>query len=108
EGEAPRTAHPKMLSNNKSESDRGRAALKGRVKEWEEERASAPVQANDERPTTNNAISVADVGSGAGFPGIPIKLYAPEVSLTLIESNHKKATFLKELARTLTLTDINI
>jgi 16S rRNA (guanine527-N7)-methyltransferase len=52
--------------------------------------------------------SLADVGSGAGFPGIPIKLWAPEISLTLIESNHRKATFLREIARALTLTDINI
>jgi 16S rRNA (guanine527-N7)-methyltransferase len=51
---------------------------------------------------------VADLGSGAGFPGIPIKLWAPNISLTLIESNQKKATFLRELARALTLTDINI
>ena len=54
------------------------------------------------------APAVADLGSGAGFPGIPIKLWAPHISLTLIESNHKKATFLREVARALTLTDINI
>ncbi len=54
------------------------------------------------------SCNVADVGSGAGFPGIPLKLWAPEISLTLIESNHKKATFLKELTRGLTLTDVNI
>jgi 16S rRNA (guanine527-N7)-methyltransferase len=52
--------------------------------------------------------TVADLGSGAGFPGLPIKLWAPEISLTLIESNHKKATFLREVARALTLTDVNI
>jgi 16S rRNA (guanine527-N7)-methyltransferase len=51
---------------------------------------------------------LADLGSGAGFPGIPIKLYAPEISLTLIESNHKKSTFLREVTRALILTDINI
>jgi 16S rRNA (guanine527-N7)-methyltransferase len=51
---------------------------------------------------------VADLGSGAGFPGIPIKLWAPNIALTLIESNQKKATFLREVARALTLTDINI
>jgi 16S rRNA (guanine(527)-N(7))-methyltransferase RsmG len=51
---------------------------------------------------------LADLGSGAGFPGIPIKLWAPKVSMTLIESNQKKATFLKEVVRALTLTDINI
>ncbi len=51
---------------------------------------------------------LADLGSGAGFPGIPIKLWAANIALTLIESNHKKATFLREVARALTLTDINI
>ena len=51
---------------------------------------------------------VADLGSGAGFPGIPIKLWAPNIALTLIESNQKKAIFLREVARALTLTDINI
>jgi 16S rRNA (guanine527-N7)-methyltransferase len=51
---------------------------------------------------------VADLGSGAGFPGIPIKLWAPNIALTLIESNQKKATFLREVARALTLTNINI
>src|SRR3984957_11600850 len=52
--------------------------------------------------------SVADVGSGAGFPGLPIKLWAPHLSLTLIECNHKKAAFLREITRALTLTDVNI
>jgi 16S rRNA (guanine527-N7)-methyltransferase len=52
--------------------------------------------------------SVADIGSGAGFPGLPLKLWAPRISLTLIESNHKKATFLREVVRALTLTDVNI
>src|SRR3984957_3652406 len=54
------------------------------------------------------APRVADIGSGAGFPGVPIKLWAPNIVLTLIESNHKKATFLREIARSLTLTDVNI
>jgi 16S rRNA (guanine527-N7)-methyltransferase len=60
------------------------------------------------RSSVVKGIEVADVGSGAGFPGIPIKLWAPEISLTLIESNQKKATFLKEVTRALTLTDVNI
>ena len=51
---------------------------------------------------------VADLGSGAGFPGLPIKLWAPQISLTLIESNHKKSAFLREVTRALTLTDVNI
>ena len=53
-------------------------------------------------------VRVADLGSGAGFPGIPIKLWAPGVQLTLIESNHKKAAFLREVCRALTLTDVDI
>src|SRR5215467_5971388 len=54
------------------------------------------------------SVQVADVGSGAGFPGVPIKLWEPSIALTLIESNHKKATFLREVVRALTLTDVNI
>jgi 16S rRNA (guanine(527)-N(7))-methyltransferase RsmG len=51
---------------------------------------------------------VLDIGSGAGFPGLPLKLWAPTISLTLIESNHKKSAFLREVARALTLTDVNV
>ncbi len=65
-------------------------------------------EANDQRPRTNDDASVADLGSGAGFPGIPIKLWAPHIALTLIESNQKKVTFLREVFRALTLTDIDI
>jgi 16S rRNA (guanine527-N7)-methyltransferase len=48
-------------------------------------------------------LSVVDVGSGAGFPGMPMKIYAPSIDLTLIESQNKKATFLKEVIRALHL-----
>lgn len=73
--------------------------------------------ANDQQPFlpcpkrsegTSHRPTVADLGSGAGFPGLPIKLWAPQIALTLIESNHKKATFLREVTRALTLTDVNI
>jgi len=79
------------------DQDRGRAALQRRVRGQEEIGALAPV-----------AKTLADLGSGAGFPGLPIKLWAPHISLTLIECSHKKATFLREVVRTLTLTDVNI
>lgn len=52
--------------------------------------------------------TAADIGSGAGFPGIPIKVWQPNVNLTLIESNHKKAAFLREAARTLGLTNVEV
>jgi 16S rRNA (guanine527-N7)-methyltransferase len=57
---------------------------------------------------TDAPIRLADVGSGAGFPGIPIKLWAPDIALTLIESNHKKAAFLGEVVRSLTLADVSV
>ena len=55
-----------------------------------------------------SALSAADVGSGAGFPGIPLKIYAPQLQLTLIESHGKKATFLREVIRHLRLTNVNV
>jgi 16S rRNA (guanine527-N7)-methyltransferase len=57
------------------------------------------VQASD----SNSAI---DIGSGAGFPGIPIKLWSPDIEMTLIESNQRKATFLREAIRALGLKRI--
>ncbi len=53
-------------------------------------------------------IPVADIGSGAGFPGIPLKLWRPQIDLTLIESQNKKATFLREVIRTLTLESAEV
>jgi 16S rRNA (guanine527-N7)-methyltransferase len=47
--------------------------------------------------------TLVDVGSGAGFPGIPMKLFAPQLQLTLIEANNKKAVFLGEVLRSLGL-----
>ncbi|HEY1464292.1 MAG TPA: 16S rRNA (guanine(527)-N(7))-methyltransferase RsmG, partial [Terriglobales bacterium] len=49
-----------------------------------------------------------DFGSGPGFPGLPIKILVPAIHATLIESNQKKATFLKEVRRALTLTDVDV
>ena len=48
------------------------------------------------------------MGSGPGFPGLPIKMWAPHVHLTLIESNSKKATFLREVVRNLRLTGVDV
>ena len=49
-----------------------------------------------------------DLGSGAGFPGLPLKIYAPELRLTLIESNRRKAAFLGEVIRTLGLSGSSV
>lgn len=56
----------------------------------------------------SSATRVADLGSGAGFPGIPIKLWNSAISLTLIESNQKKAMFLREVTRALALANVKI
>ena len=45
------------------------------------------------------ATSAVDVGSGAGFPGIPFAILRPDTPVTLVESSHKKAAFLMEAAR---------
>jgi 16S rRNA (guanine527-N7)-methyltransferase len=47
--------------------------------------------------------TVLDFGSGAGFPGLPIQLFHPSLTVTLAESQNKKATFLREAIRTLGL-----
>jgi 16S rRNA (guanine527-N7)-methyltransferase len=57
---------------------------------------------------TPSQLHAIDIGSGAGFPGIPLKIWNPLLRLTLIESNHKKATFLREVVRSLTLTDVDV
>lgn len=49
-----------------------------------------------------------DLGSGAGFPGVPYALLAPEVEITLIESSQKKSTFLKELIYSLGLKNVKV
>lgn len=46
-------------------------------------------------------LRIADVGSGAGFPGVPIAILRPECSVTLIESHQRKAVFLREATRDL-------
>jgi 16S rRNA (guanine527-N7)-methyltransferase len=51
---------------------------------------------------------VIDVGSGAGFPGLPVKIWAPHLRLTLIESNQKRATFLREVVRHLGLANVDV
>ncbi len=45
--------------------------------------------------------SVFDIGSGAGFPGIPLKIACPQITLTLVEAHGRKAIFLREVLRAL-------
>jgi 16S rRNA (guanine527-N7)-methyltransferase len=51
---------------------------------------------------------LADVGTGAGFPGLPLKILSPRLELVLIESNKKKYAFLSEVVRTLGLKGVEV
>lgn len=57
-------------------------------------------------PVENGRL--ADVGSGAGFPGIPLKIIRPNLQTFLVESNMKKATFLAEVLRNIELPDTKV
>ena len=52
--------------------------------------------------------SLVDVGAGAGFPGLPLKILRPELQLTLVESIAKKAAFLRHIVDTLALSNVEI
>ena len=51
---------------------------------------------------------VIDIGSGAGFPGLPLKIICPAIQLTLVESVGKKADFCRHIAQTLGLENVNV
>lgn len=55
-----------------------------------------------------NGRSLIDVGSGAGFPGLPLKILYPDLRLTLVESVQKKAGFLEAIVEALQLTQTTI
>ena len=57
---------------------------------------------------TSNHPRLLDVGTGAGFPGIPLKILLPHISLVLLEATTKKTTFLHHLKEKLGLHDIEI
>jgi 16S rRNA (guanine527-N7)-methyltransferase len=55
-----------------------------------------------------NSGRLADIGSGPGFPGLPLKILRPELALSLVESNIKKGTFLAEVIRELGLANARV
>ncbi len=52
--------------------------------------------------------SLLDIGSGAGFPAIPIRIFRNDLHVTLLEASRKKCSFLKELSRRLGLQDVTV
>jgi len=56
----------------------------------------------------NSSNKTLDIGSGAGFPGIPVKIILPDLDITLIESQRKRCNFLREVVRSLELGKIEV
>ena len=89
--------------------------------EWKRWNAKINLTANtDERSVVNKHIheslqytraisslgNLADIGSGAGFPGIPVKVLLPDLDIVLIESQRKRVSFLKTVIRSMGLEKI--
>ena len=58
-------------------------------------------------PMIPKGASMLDIGSGGGFPGIPLKILIPSLTVTLIDASRKKVSFLKHIIRTLQLDNID-
>lgn len=54
-----------------------------------------------------SGASVIDIGTGAGFPGLPLKIVKPDISLTLLDSHKKRVAFLSETCRKLGFDDVH-
>ena len=59
-------------------------------------------------PHLGEARRVVDVGTGAGFPGIPLAIARPDVSFTLLDSSHKKCSFLEQARTELGLANVQV
>ena len=59
-------------------------------------------------PHLGDAKNVIDVGSGPGFPGIPLAIARPELAITLLDSSHKKCAFLEQVRTELGLSNITV
>ncbi len=58
--------------------------------------------------TVTPGLRLLDMGSGAGFPALPIKIARPGISITMVDSVKKKASFLRHIIRTLKLTESEV
>lgn len=59
-------------------------------------------------PCEQSQLRVVDVGTGAGFPGLPLKIMCPAIQLTLIEATGKKVEFLKHIVAVLGLANVTV
>lgn len=60
------------------------------------------------QPFVRGIATLADLGTGPGLPGIPLAIATPSLHVTLVESNGKKARFLREAARQLKLANVSV
>ena len=61
-----------------------------------------------ELPAVRRAATIADLGAGAGFPGLALAAARPDAAVTLIESNRRKASFIARLAATAQLDNVQV
>jgi 16S rRNA (guanine527-N7)-methyltransferase len=59
-------------------------------------------------PWLDSSHNTLDIGSGAGFPGIPLKIIYPDLNLTLMDSQRKRCNFMREVIRALKLDLIDV
>lgn len=91
--------------------------------DWNENRANLTAITNPDEVETKHFLDsmsvlayidipencrVADIGTGAGFPGLVLKILRPDIHLTLIESSGKKTAFLEYMVEQLALDDVRI
>jgi 16S rRNA (guanine527-N7)-methyltransferase len=102
---SPKPSHPEQSHPERSQAG---SEANGSAKSKDPYSTSSPAPPQGILTTPSSSPQVSDLGSGAGFPALPLKLWSPYIRLTLIESNHKKAAFLREVSRHLTLMDVNV
>jgi len=66
------------------------------------------ISALTEEELRQPGFSIIDIGTGAGFPGIPLKVFLPQSRLVLLDSKAKKATFLQHVIEQLELDDVEV
>lgn len=74
---------------------------------WDSLRGIAPLLEGNIKPVTNSSLKIIDIGTGAGFPGIPAAIVLPQSQVTLLDSVRKKVTFLNTLIAELNIQNVS-